>query len=238
MPPELMNYEGRAVCIDPDVFALADIWDLLSLDMQGKAIMAAITRSKVEGKKGQFDSSVMLLDCSKLKHWKVEEQFDAMFEGKLDYKDWIALKREAEGTIGALDPSWNHFDTLNEDTKMVHTTYRRTQPWKTGLPIDFQMPERNRRRPIRGTFWRVVRMFLGRYAFLGKYDPHPDKRQEQFLFGLVKECLENGTLTEKMLQDEMRQNHVRHDALDLIMQVPDLDVLLAEVGHPSAVPAT
>jgi len=234
MPPELMGYQGRAVCIDPDVFALADVWELLTLDMQGKAIMAAVTRSKVEGKAGQFDSSVMLLDCAKLKHWKVSEQFEAMFEGKIDYKDWIALKLNDPDTIGALEPSWNHFDTLNAETKMVHTTYRRTQPWKTGLPIDFQMPERNRRRPISGLFWRMVRRVLGPYAFLGKYEPHPDKRQEQFFFGLVKECLENGSLTEEMLKREMRQNHVRHDALDLVRKTPDLKVLRAEVGHASA----
>ncbi len=30
MPPELMGYQGRAVVIDPDIFALADVWDLLT----------------------------------------------------------------------------------------------------------------------------------------------------------------------------------------------------------------
>ncbi|MFV1973699.1 MAG: hypothetical protein ACC648_08265, partial [Thiohalobacterales bacterium] len=39
LPPELMGYQGRAVVIDPDIFAIADIRDLLSRDMQGKAIM-------------------------------------------------------------------------------------------------------------------------------------------------------------------------------------------------------
>ena len=38
MPPKLMGYEGRAVVIDPDIFAAADIWELLSRDMHGKAI--------------------------------------------------------------------------------------------------------------------------------------------------------------------------------------------------------
>ena len=39
MPPELMGYQGRAVVIDPDVFAVGDIWELFSCDMQGKALM-------------------------------------------------------------------------------------------------------------------------------------------------------------------------------------------------------
>ena len=39
MPPELMGYEGRAIVIDPDIFAVGDVWELLSRDMQGKAIL-------------------------------------------------------------------------------------------------------------------------------------------------------------------------------------------------------
>ncbi len=39
MPPELMGYQGRAVVTDPDVFAVADIMELLERDMQGKAIL-------------------------------------------------------------------------------------------------------------------------------------------------------------------------------------------------------
>ena len=37
MPPELMGFQGRAVVIDPDIFAVADVWELLSRDMQGNA---------------------------------------------------------------------------------------------------------------------------------------------------------------------------------------------------------
>jgi hypothetical protein len=65
MPPELMGYQGRAVVIDPDVFAVGDVWELLSRDMGGKAILA---RSR-SGTKGLIDrciaTSVMLLDCAK-----------------------------------------------------------------------------------------------------------------------------------------------------------------------------
>lgn len=30
LPPQLMNYEGRAIVVDPDVFALADIYELFT----------------------------------------------------------------------------------------------------------------------------------------------------------------------------------------------------------------
>src|SRR5690242_10328389 len=65
MPPELMGYEGRAVVVDPDVFAVGDITELLDRDMQGKAILCKAGRTEK-----RFASSVMLLDCAKLTHWR------------------------------------------------------------------------------------------------------------------------------------------------------------------------
>jgi hypothetical protein len=134
MPPELMGYQGRAVVIDPDIFAASDIWELLSRDMQGKAIMCR-SRSGTKGFKDHcMATSVMLLDCAKLTHWKVREQFADMFDFKRDYMHWICLRTEDRDTIGLFEKEWNDFDHFTPATKMLHTTKRKTQPWKTGLP--------------------------------------------------------------------------------------------------------
>ena len=81
MPPELMGYKGRAVVIDPDVFAIGDVNELLTRDMQGKAIMAK-QRPEHNDRRDYIASSVMLLDCAKLKHWKVKEQFASNVRGQ------------------------------------------------------------------------------------------------------------------------------------------------------------
>jgi hypothetical protein len=57
---------------------------------------------------------------------------------------------------------------------------------------------------------------------LGHYRPHPDLKQEQFFFGLLGECMDKGIVTEDMLREEMRQNHVRHDALEVLDRTPRL----------------
>lgn len=228
MPPELMGYQGRAVVIDPDIFAVGDIWELLSRDMQGKAIFC---RSR-SGTKGLIDhcmaSSVMLLDCARLTHWHCEAQFRSMFEGKLDYHDWICLKTEPRESIGQLENEWNDFDKLTAKTRMLHTTRRKTQPWKTGLPVDFRIAERFRLFPPIGWLMRARRRLFGEYAFLGSYKAHPDRNQEILFFGLLRECLEQGKVTEAMLREEMRQNHVRHDALEVLGRTP----ALAPPGNP------
>jgi hypothetical protein len=221
MPPELMGYQGRAVVIDPDVFAQGDVWDLLTRDMGGKAILCR-RRSGPKKWAGCYASSVMLLDCAKLDRWHVERQFNEMFEFKRDYMDWISLKLEPKGTIGRLENEWNDFDTLTPRTKMLHNTRRLTQPWKAGLPVDFTPADTFWPFPPVGWAMRWRRRLLGDYALLGRYKPHPDPNQESFFFGLLRECLENGIVTEDMIKAEMRDNHVRHDALEVLARIAPL----------------
>lgn len=222
MPPELMGYQGRAIVMDPDIFALGDVWELLSRDMDGKAIMCR----RRSGPKGTVDrcmaSSVMLLDCARLTHWRCEEQFRAMFRDELDYHDWICLKTEDRSTIGLFENEWNDFDHLTTRTKMLHTTRRKTQPWKTGLPVDWRPAERFRLFPPIGWLMRARRRLFGEYAFLGRYKRHPDMNQERLFFGLLRECLESGQVTREMLEDEMARDHLRHDALDVLDATPPL----------------
>ena len=78
MPPEEMGYQGRALVIDPDVFAVGDVYELLSRDMAGKALMC-VPRPGHNRRADYLASSVMLLDCARLTHWRCEEQFGEMF---------------------------------------------------------------------------------------------------------------------------------------------------------------
>jgi hypothetical protein len=221
LPPELMGYEGRAIVIDPDIFAVGDVWELLTRDMQGKAILCRM-RSWPKSMMGCYASSVMLLDCAKLTHWHCEQQFNELFEGKRDYMEWVCLKLEPAGSIGLLENEWNDFDRLNERTKLLHNTRRLTQPWKTGLPVDFTPADRFRLFPPLGWLMRARRRLFGDHAFLGRYRNHPDHAQEQLFFGLLQECLADGTVTEAMLREEMSRSHIRPDAFEVLKKTPAL----------------
>ena len=229
MPPRLMGYQGRAVVIDPDIFAAADIWELLSRDMQGKAIMCRMW----SGSKGLVDrclaSSVMLLDCAQLRHWDAEKTFNAMFDFTQDYQPWVCLKGEDRDSVDFFEPEWNDFDKFTTATKMLHTTRRKTQPWKTGLPTDWRPAERFRLFPPVAWIMRARRHLFGEYAFLGNYKAHPDRNQEWFFFALLKECLEQGKISEDFLRREMSLNHVRHDAFEVLDSTPALP---AGSAHP------
>ena len=216
MPPRLMGYRGRALVIDPDVFAVSDVGELLGRDMAGKAILCR--RSKF--KNGAFATSVMLLDCGRLAHWDVERGVRELFQLERDYHDWVSLKLEPPETIGAFEDEWNDFDRLTPRTRLLHNTRRRTQPWKTGLPVDYTPTEFV---PVIGWLMRTRRVLFGDHALLGRYARHPDRNQEALFFGLLRECLERGIVDEALLRDAMAQNHIRHDALEVIARVPKLD---------------
>jgi hypothetical protein len=220
LPPERMGYRGRALVIDPDIFAVGDVNELLNRDMGGKAILCR--RRSGWKKRTCWASSVMLLDNEKLSHWRCEEQFGELFQGRRDYADWICLRGEPSGTIGLLEDAWNDFDRLRPGTKLLHNTRRWTQPWKTGLPVDFVPGDRATGIAPLDWLMRKRREWLGDHALLGRYVRHPDRRQERLFFGLLRECVEAGIVSEELLREEVRCHHVRPDVFDVLERTPPL----------------
>jgi hypothetical protein len=220
MPPERMGYAGRALVIDPDVFAVGDVWELLSRDMEGRAILCR--RRSGTKRKRCFASSVMLLDCAQLRHWSCAEDFAELFSGIRDYSDWICLRLERPESIGAFEDEWNHFDRLTPQTRLLHNTRRWTQPWKTGLPVDFVPGEKIGGLPGVSFVLRKRREWFGDYALLGRYVRHPDLAQERYFFGLLRECVERGVVTESVLREEMQRQHLRHDAIEVLERTTPL----------------
>jgi hypothetical protein len=201
-PPQAMNFEGRAVVTDPDIFAVGDVGELFGRDLDDKPIWA-VPRPGHNNRPDYVATSVMLLDCAKLTHWNFEKDLEDLFEHRFDYVDWIELKREPRSSIGHLEPEWNDFDSLTPQTKLLHTTKRRTQPWKTGLRVDYTLRERG---PLD---------FLRRLRFQ-RYERHPDERQEALVYSLLAEMLDADLVTRQELVEEMASNHIRRDSLDVI----------------------
>lgn len=215
MVPQVMGYQGRALVTDPDVFSAGgDVYELLTCDMQGKAVMCRNLPADQGGGPGKWATSVMLLDCAKLTDWQWNDEIDAMFDGRLDYKPWIQLAQQDPATIGELSEVWNSFDTLTPDTRLLHMTERSTQPWKTGLPIDFNTN-------FQGLGGRLRRWLRGRGLLPSsrRYRAHPDPQQETFFFALLKECLEQGVVTEAFVRQGIASFDIRRDAFERLRQL-------------------
>lgn len=203
---DLMDHQGLALVTDPDVFAVGDAGELFTRDLQGKAIWCR-PRPGYHKITDPLATSVMLLDCARLPHWRFAADLEALWAHRIDYLDWINLDRESLDTIGLLEPEWNDFDHLTPRTKLLHNTKRRTQPWKTGLPIDFTFRER---KGLINLALPIVRMVAPRYM------RHPDRNQEAYFYALLAEALDSGSVTREQVEQEVRLGHVRPDSGELI----------------------
>jgi len=219
MVPALLGFQGRALVLDPDVFALGDVYELLTRDMNGKAILCC-QKPQLRNGRRLYSSAVMLLDCTKLTHWQWEREIDDIFRGDLKLGPWLSLHDEPPEHIGLLEEEWNHCDILTEKTKLLHNTEILTKPWKTGLPADYHEHAPRWPAPL-----EMLRRAARKMASRGRdrtirYEPHPDPRQERLFFTLLKECLDNGSITRGFLRRAMRKSYLRKDAITLLESLP------------------
>ncbi len=199
MPPKEMGYDGIAIVIDPDIFALTNIEELFQIPMNGHAVLAC-------KKKDAWDTSVMLMDCSKLRHWNIETILTDLKARRRTYMDLMTLHDET-ASVGELSRVWNHLDEYTDETKIIHMTGRLTQPWRTGLPIDFT------RNPAKKLFGIIPRepilKLMGKYP--STYQKHPNPRIEKLFFDLAKAALKDGAFSKEDIKKELSLGHVRKD---------------------------
>lgn len=187
MVPSLCEFKGKAIYLDADMVALADVrelWNALSDDYA----IAVVTQP--EGFFGGKDvtqmpqTSVMVLNCEKLTTWDPKTMFlsvvpnkSKLAEGQIHYRDFMALTWCDPTLLQSLDPRWNHFNVVRPDTKLVHFSHVRSQPWKnpshplTTVWARYLRTAIRRRALRRRDLWREIRkghvdrQFL-RYAVL------------------------------------------------------------------------
>ncbi len=132
--PQLCNSEGRAIYLDSDMVALADIGELFDADMGGADFLAKAESADP----GQPDfrgwgMSVSLFDCAKCR-FDLDRYVDEMARGLYTYKDlhWMSptFLKHHPFDIGPIDSRWNDFDRHDGGTKLIHYTDLYTQPWK------------------------------------------------------------------------------------------------------------
>ncbi len=224
LPPQLMNFQGRSIVVDPDIFAVGDVYDLLSRDMQGKAVLC---RQSKNGR--SYATSCMLMDNAKLAHWQWEQQVDEMFALQRDYQKWIVLELEPENSVGLFENEWNDFDNLDKNTQFLHNTRRTTQPWKTGLAFqDLHRISADAQKKSKPSLRDKLRALTGKHKHI--HQPHPDQKQQDLFFGFLRECLEKNLVSQELLQAEIEREYLRPDALQIVEKTPSLDQTLASLG--------
>ncbi len=144
--PSIFGYEGRAIYMDADQLVLGDVAELAeSLDDDHAVAVVQRPEGTFGGRpvEPRNETSVMVVDCEKLKQWDPDHLFENVVAngrklrpGQIHYKDFQRLTWLDPALIQPLDPRWNHYNLLREDTRLVHFSHVREQPWRwPGHPL-------------------------------------------------------------------------------------------------------
>lgn len=138
--PKLNNYQGKAIYLDADQLVFTDINELGDMLGSNYAIGLVNQPQGTFGAKpvGQHNqTSVMALDCAKLRDWNPDTMFahvvpnrSELKPGQIHYRDFMMLTWFDQSQIQPIDPRWNHFNIVEPDSKLTHFSYVRSQPWK------------------------------------------------------------------------------------------------------------
>ncbi len=130
--PHLCDFRGKAVFMDNDMLALADVKELDDLAMDRYALRVVQHDYQPTNTVKMYGavqtayprknwSSLMIMNCAKLGLWTrqvVETQTGAYLHRFQEIPD------EA---IGEIPPTWNMLDTMDRSTKLIH--YTNGGPW-------------------------------------------------------------------------------------------------------------
>jgi hypothetical protein len=119
--PELAGHQGVAIYMDSDMIVFRDPLDLLKIPFGDAAVLRT-----------RHQTSLLVYDCERLKHWKSEEILSRLEVGKHKYHE--LMDTLCEPKVAATIPVyWNHLDVYHRGTTgILHYSDITSQPWTWG----------------------------------------------------------------------------------------------------------
>ncbi len=189
--PEFVNYKEKILIIDPDVFAIKNLNNISSFLDNNNSLACTFINDKPR-------TEIMLVNTEKVK-WKFNEIIEKLFNLEIDYNDLMNLDFDKNLKISKLDINYNSHDNIEEDTILLHTTNRITQPWKEGLDVDFE-----RHNSKKTLFKQTLRKYLGlkynKNILIDKYQRHPNEEVIVKFKELYEYAIKNNIINNEEIQ--------------------------------------
>jgi len=211
-PPKIMHHTDFSLVIDPDVFAVNNIDEYLNFNLENFDIAAC----KNNNNKKAIHSSVIFYNNERIKKFQLEKLAYKVLDKRFDYKSLMHLDFLDFDRILFLDNIWNSFDEINDNTVFLHLTNRVTQPWKTGLKIDFHQDFPKYK-------FKIIPYYMFQYLkeiiYNKKFPPykyylkHPNNKINKFFYNLLNEAIKDKFISEEFINNQIHNNYVRNDIL-------------------------
>jgi hypothetical protein len=181
--PTKLQINDFCLIVDPDIFAIKNPMSEINKILDNKT---DIYCTKINGK---LRTEVMILNL-KNNIWHFDSLIDDLFSKRIDYSDLINLKFLNDKKIKIIDNKFNDHDKINENTILLHTSNRLTQPWKEGLEINFK----NHYSKIY-IIKNYIRFIIGKKydekIISNKFLRHPDENIIKIVKNLFEEAYKN-----------------------------------------------
>jgi hypothetical protein len=157
--PEFSGFNGRTIYNDVDQIYLADPADLLAENMSDAAVLALASR----------DTSVMLIDCSRLEGIWTITALTAASQGRV-HATMLHLLRE-RSLVADLPACWNSRDHEydRKTSRLLHYTTLQSQPWEP-FPNELRYREN-----FQSELWRGLEKEADQHGFAPLWKLHPDR---------------------------------------------------------------
>lgn len=206
LAPEINKYKDQILIIDPDVFAIKNPNAILNELDNNFDIFCTFYNELPR-------SEVMLIKANNV-DWKFEKIVDDLFNFKVDYRDLMNLSFVKQNKIKKIPNKFNSHDLINEDTIMLHTTNRITQPWKEGLKIDFQIHNKTALKYFVNYFKKIVNIRYDEKMVETKYVKHPSLKVIECVKNIFLDAYRDKYINDEEIDFAIKSNHISRKFAD------------------------
>ena len=208
-PPEICN-KRYCLIIDPDIFAVKNFdFNLVKQNLGKKKIFCTKINNKLR-------SEVMLIDCKNFTIWRYEKIIEKLFSLKIDYSEIINLDFIDKKEIGVISENFNSHDLITEDTILLHTTNRITQPWKVGLDIDF-IYHSTKLNLVKNHIKKFLGLEYQKKSLEKKYQKHPNDKVNKFVKKLFEDAIKLKIITDEEINHSLEKKFISKDFFDSLI---------------------
>ena len=201
--PFTLGNTNKCLIIDPDVFALQDPKNKINKIFDEENFQIACT--KIDNK---FRSEVIFLKNLDI-NWSFEDIINDLFNLKIDYKELINLtSKKYFSNIFTLPIIFNHHDIIYDDTLLLHTSKRITQPWKEGLEVDFQKEGLSKFYKLKQILKKLLNMNYDVNGISNFYIKHPNRNVSEKILTLFKKSLISRSISELELKNALENKYI------------------------------
>jgi hypothetical protein len=206
LAPTLNNNKDLILVIDPDIFAINDPKIILD-NVNDNYDLYCTSYNQI------LRSEMMLINAKKIQ-WNFEKIIKELFEFKIDYKDLMSLSFDTSLKIKIIENKFNSHDKITDDTILLHTTNRITQPWKEDLLIDFDIGNKTILNYLKNITKKTLGMKFDKSIIESKYQKHPDNMVINKIKEIFLEAKKKNFINDQEIQFAIKNKSISKKIFD------------------------